>query len=172
MKRLFLLIVLSVFISSCNTAHWVIGRFPIANHSTVSFNNYSIRDNGKISQSINILDLFEVYQEGVENVEISIADKDLTLKAVNNKGKAFVFKFKGKYISTDEFEVYFRNERLEIPPILPVLMSRYDIYRLRISITRKGKLRITERFSNSGTILIIGAGGGWNHYHYFLPTTK
>lgn len=124
MKRLFLLIVLSVFMSSCNTAHWVIGRFPIANQSTVSFNNYAIRDDGKISTSINILELFDVYREDVENVEISIADKDLTVKAVNNKGKAFVFKFKGKYISTDEFEVYLRNERLEIPPILPILYSR------------------------------------------------
>ncbi len=172
MKRLFLLIVLSVFISSCNTAHWVIGRFPIANHSTVSFNNYAVRDDGKISNTINILELFEVYREGVENVEISIADKDLTLKAVNNKGKAFVFKFKGKYISTDEFEVYLRNERLEILPILPIFYSRRDIYSLKLSISRKRKLRIINWTNMSGSFFIFGAGGSYTHYYYFLPTTK
>lgn len=70
--------------------------------------------------------------------------------------------FKGKWRSR-YFEIYFSKEQF----VIPLLFSRIDVDRVRVGISTKGDLLITNLYNRSGNLLLLAGGEVSEHTFIF-----
>lgn len=76
--------------------------------------------------------------------------------------RAFKRKFKKSY-----YEIFLAKDRINIP----LVYSRANVERIRISLDKKGAFVVDQYFDHSGSIFIF-AGGGHARYLYYFQSSK
>ncbi|NOS94325.1 MAG: hypothetical protein HOP30_20620 [Cyclobacteriaceae bacterium] len=146
------------------------------NKFTASFANKSYLVNGKgpdqyISRTT-ILDLFELSKGNTDSIHLHFdANNNLVLTFKDSLGiqtKTMHGKFKRHFY----YEVFIRNDKIEIPPLLPIIYGRHDIKRLRILLTKESELLIENKWVRDGNIFLLAGGGGGVHVSYFKQITE
>ena len=73
----------------------------------------------------------------------------------------------GKFSKKGYYEIYFKDEKIEIPPVVHFIFSRHNIERLRIYETKNNDLIIYYYSFYSGNFLLVGGEGPNKKQFYF-----
>ena len=168
-KGLILIIFVTLLMSGCKTFQGSKKtEFPA--DSTLEFQNIPFTSKDRKYKNTSILRLFNIQQDSVEKVRISIRNKLVTLSFIKNK-EIYTFQYEGKFTSFNDFQVYLQNQRTEIPPFLPLFYSSIAVNRLRISINEHGQLKIKNKINYSAHFLLMAVGHRSNYSYYFYPSS-
>jgi hypothetical protein len=111
--------------------------------------------------------LFQITDENIDSVHISFNDiKELKL-TYTYKGQEIIKTIIGNFAKKGYYEIYFSNEKTEIPPLLPIIYSNYNINRIRLALTTDGNLIVDHRWDHSGNIFILAAGNSGRVQSFF-----
>jgi hypothetical protein len=134
-----------------------------------TFNNHAYKVKGRRYGSPTLLDLFEIYNVKADTVSI-MCDKSggLELTYKDDEGKFKTEKFKGTFAKKGYYEVFLSNEKKEIPPVFPIIFSKYNVNRIRLALTVKGDLIVDNKWIKGGNIFILGAGDKGRRQSFFI----
>jgi hypothetical protein len=149
---------------------------PIGNYYSATFNNQSYSPEGKHYipkgswPDLSILGYFEILNANADKVSISFDSiGQIVLRSYSDSLLTKTQSFKGRFTRQGYYEIFLRKEKVEIPPLIPILYSRRDIYRLRIARSKNNDLIIQLKFIRDGNLLIFGAGSSDKILSYFHP---
>ena len=170
-RRIFLTLIISFLLISCGTGL----KTPQEKLSRIDSNfkgtlvNTSHKKNlkNKVFFNTDILTLFNLKDKKSDSVSISFTSNDeLKLTYEDILGKTTEY-YKGKFSKKGYYEIYLRKKNIQIPPILHILYSNKDIYRLRINLTKEKELIIDSYSNIGGNVFLFAAGNSGRHQHYF-----
>ncbi len=75
--------------------------------------------------------------------------------------------YEGKLKKSGFYEIFLFKERIEIPPVIPIIYSKVNIGRLRIGMTKERSLIVDTYFTHGGNIFIFAAGSSSRKQYYF-----
>ena len=75
--------------------------------------------------------------------------------------------FEGKLRKKGFYEIYLFKERIEIPPVIPIIYGKVNIGRLRIGLTKNNNLIIDAYFTHGGNIFIFAVGSSSRKQYTF-----
>ncbi|RKS02856.1 hypothetical protein C8C84_2586 [Flavobacterium sp. 102] len=78
--------------------------------------------------------------------------------------------YQGKFSKKGYYEIFIRKKNIQIPPVLHLLYSKIDIYRLRISLNKEKELIIDSYYKRGGNVFLLAAGGSGRTQYYFKAT--
>lgn len=153
----------SVFLTSCRT------RFGVRKSDLITFDKgFSARVQNRAFKEItrshyqhdlNLLPLLSLREHHSDSNNFFFFDQNkLRIFRVEN-GQRVEKTFDGKVSKSGYFEFFFENERIEIPPVLPIFYSRYNIDRLRVALHRNGFILVSRFGRRAGNLLFITGGG-------------
>lgn len=168
-KGLILIIFVTLLMSGCRTFQGS-KKIEFPADSTIEFQNIPFSSKDRKYKNTSILGLFNIKQDSVEKVRVSISNKLITLSFIKNK-EIYTFQYEGKFTSFNDFQVYLVNRRIEIPPLIPLFYSSIAVNRLRISINERGQLKIKNKINYSAHFLLMAVGHRSNYSYYFYPSS-
>ena len=137
-----------------------------------TFKNLSYKNTRKHNSSseldnLRILKLFKIDNKNVDSINLSFTtDNSLVIEYSDSTGIR-TEKFNGEFSKRGFYEIYFRKQNIEIPPLFPIIYSKTNIDRIRISLSTENELLIDHYIAIGGNILILAGGGGSNSIYYF-----
>jgi hypothetical protein len=119
-------------------------------------------------QEQTLLELFEISDQNCDSVHLYLDDnnKELQLTYMNN-GEKVVKKFACQFVETGYLEIRFKNRKVEIPPVIPIIYSSYDVNRVRLSLTKDGDLIVDKFWRLGGNVFLIASGGKGRKQSFF-----
>jgi hypothetical protein len=178
MKYFFLLLIISA--SSCETISRIKKSdiHPISNKFEGSYNNkpYLIKSNLSVTKhdylttATNLFDTSKTIKSDFDFIQIKFNSKDQLILYHNDTSVFRPVTLNGKFSKKGYYEIYFKNEQLEIPPVVHFLFSKHNIKRLRIYETRSDDLIIYYYNYISGNFLFVGDGP--NKMQFFFHRVK
>ena len=75
--------------------------------------------------------------------------------------------FHGAFSKKGYLEIFLRNNKKEIPPLLPIIYGKYNINRIRIALTLENDLIIDNSWNEGGNIFILGVGDKGRRQQFF-----
>ena len=75
--------------------------------------------------------------------------------------------YEGKLKKSGFYEIFLFKERIEIPPVMPIIYSKVNFGRLRIGMTKERSLIVDTYFTHGGNIFIFAAGSSSRKQYYF-----
>lgn len=162
MKRFVLIIGLSILLVSCATENKVKNRDLVKMDSAIT-KTFVNMDFLKHEQTLT--SLFEMNPE-VDNLVSVSFDKEKVLRISYKDGKGIIRykEFKGKF-KKRYFEVYFEKYRKNIP----LIISKTQIRRVRIKMTKDSVLVAEKYINRSGSIFLMAAGSSYTNHYQFQP---
>lgn len=134
--------------------------FINASHKTTTIKTGIKRDS-------DILTLLNLENKKSDVVTISFSSKnELIIQYKDTLGSKTEY-LQGKFSNRGYYEIYLRKKNIQIPPLIPLLYSKIDIDRIRISLTKENDLIIDNYFSRGGNIFLLSGGGSTRHQYYF-----
>ena len=113
-----------------------------------------------------ILALNKKIATDVDSVKIYFKDSTLNLYYEANEHIGS-HSFKGYFTEKGFFEINTFNDKINIPPILPILYSSHYIDRIRVGLTKNGEIWVNTFFDNTKNIFFLVGGGISNQTYYF-----
>lgn len=117
--------------------------------------------------NLTLLNIFEIRDENIDSVQISFNDTKELKFTYTDKGQKIIKTFAGTFAKKGYFEIYFRNQKKEIPPLLPIIYSNNHINRVRLALTIDGNLIVDNMWDDSGNIFILAAGSSGRRQSFF-----
>lgn len=140
---------------------------PIDNSFKGKFINLPYTTSKENSQKINLSNLFLINSTDNDTIKIAFDSKNRIKLTYNNVLGSTSEWFDGEFKRKGYYEFYFRKKRIEIPPLLPILFNKTDIYRLRLSLTLKGDLIVDSKFVRTGGVIGFAAGASSRKQYYY-----
>ncbi|HCS21033.1 MAG TPA: hypothetical protein DIW47_10825 [Bacteroidetes bacterium] len=137
------------------------------NHFSATVSNYSFKKKGSNWSEPSLLQLFEIGVVNTDSVSLGFNDSNALILSYEVNGQKFENVFNGKFADKGYYEIYFRNKRKEIPPVIHIIYSSNHINRVRLALTKEGDLLVDNMWDDSGNIFIIGAGDSGRRLSYF-----
>ena len=132
-------------------------KAPYKNLSVIYQNN-SFKTNRQRYGSPTLLSLFEIQNTFTDSVQ-TIFNEAGDLKIVYSDTSTQMEKiFHGTFSKKGYWEIFLRNKKKEIPPLMPIIYGKYNINRIRIALTLEDDLLIDNMWNESANIFIFGAG--------------
>jgi hypothetical protein len=131
----------------------------------VDNNSYKVK--GRRFGDLTLLNLFEIRDENIDRVNISFNDSKEMKLSYTYKGQETTKILTGNFAKKGYFEIYFRNQKKEIPPLLPIIYSNNHINRVRLALTIDGNLIVDNMWDDSGNIFILAAGSSGRRQSFF-----
>jgi hypothetical protein len=167
------LIASDLIFSACNrkAASENVARINQNKGRVQSYQNNAYKVNTKIYGSPTLLALIEVYSIEADSVSIKIRDNyegELNYKDYKDLPTELRMKvLEGRLSKKGYIVVFLSNKRTEIPPFFPIIYSRVNVNRLRLSFTQDGNLVMDNKWNRSGNIFLLGAGEKGRRKSYF-----
>ena len=165
-----LIILLSFVLISCGTGLKVSSDklLGIDSNFKGTFQNFSHKRTPKKENQTDttILQLLNIFNKYSDSVSVSFASDKLVIEYKDILGKSRV-SFDGKFSEKGYYEIYFSKKKIEIPPLFPIIYSKVDVDRIRLSLTKEKELIIDNYYDRGGNVFILGAGGGGRYQFYF-----
>jgi len=95
-------------------------------------------------------------------------DKNLVVTYVDSLQIQKTKVFKGKLRKRGYYEYFHYKERVEIPPLFPIIYGEVHISRLRFGFSNNN-LVIDDYYISNGNIFIFAAGNSHREQYYFKP---
>ncbi|MDH7459697.1 hypothetical protein QEG73_00360 [Chitinophagaceae bacterium 26-R-25] len=178
MKYIFLLLIISI--CSCETISRIKKSdiHPISNKFEGSYNNkpyliksnLQVREDDYLTTATNLFDTSKTKKSGLDFIQIKFNSKDQLILYNTDTSVFRPITLNGKFSKKGYYEIYFKKEQLEIPPIVHFLFSTHNIKRLRIYETKSDDLIIYDYDYISGNFLFVGDGP--SKTQFFFHTVK
>jgi hypothetical protein len=138
----------------------------------LSYKNARKHSSGYIFDDLGILNLFEIKNKNLDSINLSfVNDHSLLIKYSDSTGTR-TKKFSGKFTKRGFFEIYFRKQNVQIPPLFPIIYSKTNVDRIRISLSSNNDLLIDDYSARGGNIFILAGGGNSSAIYYFERIKK
>ena len=134
---------------------------------SATVDNKSFKVKGRRYGDLTLLNLFEIRDENIDSVHISFNDSKELKLTYTFKGQEIIKTLTGYFAKKGYYEIYFRNQKKEIPPLLPIIYSNNHINRVRLALTIDGNLIIDNMWDDSGNIFILAAGSSGRRQSFF-----
>ncbi len=173
MTKTILLIALTVLLASCGKG-LTIRKSNIAdfdNHFSAKVANHSTKVKGQGYRDLALLDLFEIRNIKTDSVLIKLSDKGVLQITYKDSLETKELLFNGRFVKRRYLEIYIRNKKREIPPLIPIIYSTRDVYRLRLAMTTDGELLVDNQWDQSGNVFILGGGSSGRRQGFFKART-
>ena len=161
------LIIFSALLASCGT-RLEIHKSELQSinaNFTGTYNNLPYKSEGKNQSFLLLLN----QAENTQILSLTFTnDKHLSVKYEDTNGPHEQV-LKGKFKANKFYEIDLKKKKIEIPPLIPILYSKYDIDRVRIAVLKNGDLVIDKFWKRGGNIFILGGGGNGRNQNYFRP---
>ncbi|MBO9202432.1 MULTISPECIES: hypothetical protein [Niastella] len=170
MRMLLIIMLTALFLCSCSTGLNVRkSKIVYFNKEfTGTFDNNAYDVNGRRYGSPTLLGLFERYNEKADSVSILFDTSGrLELTFMDSLGTVKSEKFKGSFGKKGYYQVYLRNDKIEIPPVFPIIFGKHNINRVRLACTPEGNLIIDNQWNESGNIFLLGVGDNGRRQSFF-----
>ena len=170
MKKTFIIVLIYFVLCSCKTNIKVIksnkehfcqfyGTFDNNAFKVVRGNRYG---------SPSLLELFEIYHIKTDSVTIECDSMgELKLIFVDKEKNITEKTIKGSYSNKGYLEIFLRYESKKFPPFIPIIYGKYNINKIRLSLTENGDLIVDNKWIEGGHIFIFGVGDSGNRKSYF-----
>ncbi|MBV4357465.1 hypothetical protein [Pinibacter aurantiacus] len=166
MKYFFLLLIISA--CSCETTSRIKKSDinPISNKFEGAYDNkpYLIRSNLQVTKkdyletAVSLFDTSQTLKSDLDFIQINFNSKGQLCLHYKDTSVFKATTLNGKFSKKGYYEIYFKKEQLEIPPVVHVLFSTHDIQRLRIYETKSDDLIVYYYNYISGNFLFVGDG--------------
>ncbi|WP_121313967.1 hypothetical protein [Flavobacterium sp. 102] len=173
-RTFFFISIISFLLISCGTGL----KIPQEQLSGINSNfkgtfiNISHKKNSKnkASSDSDILTLINLKNKKSDSVSISFtSNNELKVTYDDVIGKTTEY-YQGKFSKKGYYEIFIRKKNIQIPPVLHLLYSKIDIYRLRISLNKEKELIIDSYYKRGGNVFLLAAGGSGRTQYYFKAT--
>jgi hypothetical protein len=164
--KVMIAIFIIIFLTSCRTG------FGIRKSDLIPFDKgFSARVQNRASKEItrshyqhdlNLLPLLSLRDHHSDSIDFFFVNQTRLQISFIENGQRLEKVLDGRMSKRGYFESFFENERIEVPPVIPILYSKYNIDRLRIALHRDGCI-IVSRFGRRAGNLLFVTGGGENH---------
>jgi hypothetical protein len=116
-------------------------------------------NSAKISHGdLTLLGLFEITNRNIDSIYISFnASSELCL-TYQFDGQKITKTYTGYFSRRKYYQIYTKKQKIEIPPLLPIIYNNTHVNRLRIALTIDGLLIVDNMWDNGGSIFFFGAG--------------
>ena len=169
MTKFLLLILITILLNSCGTGMRIrnsrVSYFDSSFAASIEVNSFKTIGSKRGISSL--MHLFEIREEKVDSVFIRFNDKKELQFTYLHNGEKREKLFTGRFAKRGFYEIYFRNQKKELPPIFPIIYSVYHIKRVRLALTIEGDLIVDDMWDESGTIFIVGAGSSGRRQSFF-----
>jgi len=116
-----------------------------------------------------LLKLHDVLKSQTNPITFKInADKNLVVTYIDSLHIQKTKVFKGKLRKRGYYEYFHYKERVEIPPLFPIIYGEAHISRLRFGFSNNN-LVIDDCYISNGNIFIFAAGNSHREQYYFKP---
>jgi hypothetical protein len=133
------------------------------------FYNRVSQANGRHADST-LLNVFQSWGYKTDSVTLQFNAKNQL--ELNFGDPTHPLTFDGKF-KKGYYEIYLRKMKKDIPPIVPIIYSNHDIYRLRIALANNKDLIVDNKWERDASFLMLMAAGGSGRRHYrFSPVRK
>lgn len=163
LSKMVIVLVTIGFLTSCRTG------FGVRKSDLITFDKgFSARVQNKAFKEItrshyqhdlNLLPLLSLRDHHTDSIEFVFVNQTRLQISFIENGQRIEKTFDGKVSKSGYFEFFFENERIEIPPVLPIFYSRYNIDRLRVALHRNGCILVSRFGRRAGNLLFITGGG-------------
>jgi len=163
LSKMVIVLVTIGFLTSCRTG------FGVRKSDLITFDKgFSARVQNRAFKEItrshyqhdlNLLPLLSLRDHHTDSIEFVFVNQTRLHISFIENGQRVEKTFDGKVSKSGYFESFFENEKLEIPPILPIVYSRYNIDYLRLALHRDGCMIVGRYSRRAGNLLFIGGGG-------------
>jgi hypothetical protein len=103
----------------------------------------------------------------IDSVSIFFNNNSQLTIEFNYKGQEFSKTYEGRFSQKGYYEFYLEKNKIEIPPILPILYSKVHVERYRFCLTTNGDLVVDNFHENSGNIFILSAGYRYRYQTFY-----
>jgi hypothetical protein len=134
---------------------------------SATVDNKSFKVKGRRYGDLTLLNLFEIRDVTVDSVRLDFKDNNELQFTYIDKGQKIIKTFSGKFAKKGYYEIYFRNQKREIPRLLPIIYSNNHINRIRLALTIDGNLIVDNMWDDSGNIFILAAGSSGRRQSFF-----
>lgn len=156
-------------ISSCGSGLSIrkskVKYFASSFSATVDNNSYKVK--GRRYGGVTLLNIFEIRDKNIDSVYISFNDSNELKLSYTYKGQEITEIFIGNFAKKGYYEIYFRNQKKEFPPVLPIIYSNNHIKRVRLALTIDGNLIVDNMWDDSGNIFILAGGSSGRRQIFF-----
>lgn len=121
--------------------------------------------------SYTILSLFNIFDKTCEEVTLTIAKTNQLKITYEDTSGVIDQYFEGKFSKKGYFEIYLSKDKIEIPPLFPIIYSNVHIHRMRIAQTADNSLVIDSYYDSGGNIFILAGGTFRRSQHYYKKTS-
>lgn len=166
-KVLIVIVLIYFILYSCKTNVEVIKSNRFYQFSGI-FDNNAFKVKGRRYGSPTLLELFEIYHIKTDSVTIKCDSVgNLKLIFVDNKKNITEKTVKGSYSKKGYLEIFLRYESKGFPPFIPIIYGKYNINKIRLSLTTNGDLVVNNKWIEGGHIFIFGIGDSGKRRSYF-----
>jgi hypothetical protein len=173
LTRILSIILTTFILCSCGTGLNIrkskIKYFDSGFSATVD--NKSFKVKGRRYGDLTLLNLFKIREATVDSVHLDFNDKKELQFTYIDKGQKTVKTFTGNFSKKGFYEIYFRNQKKEIPPLFPIFYSNNHINRVRLALTHEGDLIVDNMWDDSGNIFILATGSSGRRQSFFKRKT-
>lgn len=134
---------------------------PIDKELDVTIENVSntvIDQHSKVSKST-VTGLFELKGGSSDTVNLRFTGNNELLLIYRDTLGVRTDTFYGEFKKGLYYEVYLRNNVVEIPPIIPIIHGSRNISRLRVFLLRGNQIVIEHKWARDANFLIMAGGG-------------
>ncbi|GGG26677.1 hypothetical protein GCM10011344_29300 [Dokdonia pacifica] len=156
---------LCCFLGSCSAAFHKdnIQEFETGFQISVLNNSYEIKNDTILNTGkYKLLDLFNLYDKKVDTVNLQFTTNgELILSFIEDiqglKRKQTII-YEGKFKSKEKYKITLVKERVQVPPLVPIIYGTNHIEKIKIKLMENGDLIVKEYFRKEGNIFLITAG--------------
>jgi hypothetical protein len=178
--RYLISIVLLIELCSCGTGLRISASAfkPLSHDYSGVFDNepYLTKGTSYLSKekfsSLTLLNHFDSLKGNSKFVLLSFNTKEQLIVTCKDSLKTETSTFNGKFSKKGYYEIFFRKEVIEIPPLIPIFFSRRNINRIRISLTNHNDLVIDRKRVLDGNVFLFGGGSSDRTQNFFHPSIQ
>ncbi|WP_299677362.1 hypothetical protein [uncultured Dokdonia sp.] len=109
-----------------------------------------------------LLNMFNLYDKKVDTVNLKFNDHGELILSFKDDIRGLkreqTIIYKGKFKGKKTYQITLIKERVQVPPVVPIIYGKTHIDKIYIKLLANGDIAIKEYFKKEGNIFLITAG--------------
>lgn len=172
--KLIRVLFLAYFLSSCSATYTKRNFQELDDGFQISVLNssYEIKNDTILTTGrYKLLDLFNLSPKIVDTVNLQLNDNGALIVSFRENVKGIerkqVITYKGKFKSKRAYEITLVKERVQVPPLIPIIYGKAHIDKISIKLMKNGDIALKNYFRKDGNIFVLGAGSSYKSKSFY-----